>query len=144
VKFRHARAEETPEIVLVSLIDVVLSLVIFFMITTTFNRLAPLEISLPESTAERRDQPDEPVDVAIDASGRYYVGGRPLVNTQLETLKRALTEAAGGRPAPPVILSADGRTPHQAVVTALDAASQLGFTRLTFATTNRPEADASR
>lgn len=134
MKLRHRRSDETPEIVLISLIDVVLSLVIFFMVTTTFSRLAPLEISLPESSAEPREKPEEAVEVAVDAQGRYYVAGRELVNTQLETLKRGLLDAAGGRAAPPVVLSADARTPHQAVITALDAARQVGFTRLTFAT----------
>lgn len=134
MKLRHHRSDETPEIVLISLIDVVLSLVIFFMVTTTFSRLAPLEISLPESSAEPREKPEEAIEVAVDAQGRYYVAGRELVNTQLETLKRGLLDAAGGRAAPPVVLSADARTPHQAVITALDAARQVGFTRLTFAT----------
>ncbi|MCU0935927.1 MAG: biopolymer transporter ExbD [Gammaproteobacteria bacterium] len=137
MKLRHHRSDETPEIVLISLIDVVLSLVIFFMVTTTFSRLAPLEISLPESSAEPREKPEEAIEVAIDVQGRYYVGGRELVNTQLETLKRGLVDAAAGRPAPPVVLSADARTPHQAVVTALDAARQVGFTRLSFATAQR-------
>lgn len=134
MKLRHQRSDETPEIVLISLIDVVLSLVIFFMVTTTFSRLAPLEISLPESSAEPREKPEEAVEVAVDAQGRYYVAGRELVNTQIETLKRGLLDAAAGRAAPPVVLSADARTPHQAVITALDAARQVGFTRLTFAT----------
>ncbi len=137
MKLRHHRSDETPEIVLISLIDVVLSLVIFFMVTTTFSRLAPLEISLPESSAEPREKPEEAIEVAVDAQGRYYVAGRELVNTQIETLKRGLVDAAGGRVAPPVVLSADARTPHQAVITALDAARQVGFTRLTFATAQR-------
>lgn len=143
MKLRAPRTDETPEIVLVSLIDVVLSLVIFFMVTTTFNPLAPLEIRLPESSAERQEQPPEAIEVGIDARGRYYVDGRELVNTQIETLKRALQEAAGERTAPPVILSADGQTPHQAVVTALDAARQLGLTHLSFATA-QPAADEAR
>ena len=143
MRLRPPRPDETPEVVLVSLIDVVLSLVIFFMVTTTFSHLAPLEIKLPESSVERREKPPEAIEVGIDARGRYYVAGRELANTQIETLKRALQEAAGERATPPVVLSADGQTPHQAVVTALDAARQLGFTHLTFATAQQP-ADASR
>lgn len=143
MKLRQPRSDETPEIVLVSLIDVVLSLVIFFMVTTTFSRLAPLEISLPESSAERREKPEEAIEVAIDAQGRYYVAGRELVNTQQDTLKRALRDAAGGRSAPPIVLSADAKTPHQSVITALDAARQLGFTQLSFATAQQ-QPDAKR
>lgn len=139
MKFRPGRSDETPEIVLVSLIDVVLSLVIFFMVTTSFNRLAPLEINLPESSAERRERPDESLELAIDAEGRYYVAGKELVNTRAETLRRALSEAAGQRSSPPVVISADGRTPHQSVVTALDVARQLGFNRVTFATDRPPD-----
>lgn len=138
MKLRSRRADDTPEVVIVSLIDVLLTLVIFLMASTTFNRLAPLQISLPESAAEARDKPEQAIEVGIDAQGRYYVAGRELVNTQTETLTRALVEAAGGRAAPPVVLSADARTPHQAVITALDAARQVGFTRLTFATAPRP------
>ena len=77
--------------------------------------------------------------MSIDAQGRYYVAGRELVNTQVETLKRGLLEAATGRTAPPVVLSADARTPHQAVITALDAARQAGLNRLTFATAQRAD-----
>jgi biopolymer transport protein ExbD len=139
LKFRQPRSDETPEIVLVSLIDVVLSLVIFFMVTTTFNQLAPIEISLPESSAQAGERPEQAIELGIDAEGRFYVGGRELVNTQIGTLKRALQEAAGQRSAPPVVLSADAQTPHQAVITALDAARQVGLTRLSFATAEHRE-----
>ena len=88
MKLRRRRNDEAPEVVLVSLIDVVLSLVIFFMVTTTFNRLAPIEISLPESSADPREKPEQAIEVSIDAQGRYYVAGRELVNTQVETLKK--------------------------------------------------------
>jgi biopolymer transport protein ExbD len=134
VRFRQSQRDETPEVIIVSLIDVLLTIVIFFMVTTTFSRLAPLQISLPESSAELRDRPEESLELSIDAQGRYYVLGRELVNTQIETLKRALVDAASGRESPPILLSADAKTPHQAVITALDAARQLGFTRLSFAT----------
>ena len=139
MKLRRRRNDEAPELVLVSLIDVVLSLVTFFMVPTTFNRLAPIEISLPESSADPREKPEQAIEVSIDAQGRYYVAGRELVNTQVETLKRGLLEAATSRTAPSVVLSADARTPHQAVVTALDAARQAGLNRLTFATAQRAD-----
>jgi biopolymer transport protein ExbD len=139
VRLREPRADETPELVLISLVDVVLSLVIFFMVTTTFNQLAPIEISLPESSAEPGQRPEEAIEIGIDPAGRFYVGGRELVNTQVETLKRALREAMGERTEPPVVLSADAETPHQAVITALDAARQVGLNRLSFATAERRE-----
>ena len=80
-------------------------------------------------------------EVAIDAKGRFYVNGRQLLNTQAKTLRQALQAAAGENDSPPVIISADAMTPHQAVVQIMDAARELGFVRLTFATRLVPESN---
>ena len=79
--------------------------------------------------------------VAVDAQGRFYVNGRQLLNTQSKTLRQALQSAAGESESPPIIISADAKTPHQAVVQIMDAARELGFVRLTFATRLVPESD---
>ncbi len=104
------------------------------MVSTTFNRDSELSIELPTATAEAQERKPESIEVAIDAQGRFYVNGRQLLNTQPKTLREALRSAAGDNESPPVIISADAKTPHQAVVQIMDAARELGFVRLTFAT----------
>lgn len=133
MEFRRRR-DPDPEINITSLVDVVFMLLIFFMVTTTFSRPSQLKIELPRSSAEQQETRKEDIEISIDASGRFFVNGRSLVNTQLATLKQALTREMQGRQAPLLVISADGKSPHQAVVTAMDAARQLGLTRLTFAT----------
>jgi len=133
VKLRSSRRDE-PDVNLTPLIDVVFLLLIFFMVSTTFDRNSELSIELPEANATRPPQRDRSITLAIDAQGRYYVDGRRLVNEKVDTLMRALKQVAGDRTAVPVVIDADGRTPHQAVVTALDAARELGLLHLRFAT----------
>ena len=126
--------KEPVDINLTPLIDVVFLLLIFFMVSTTFNRDSELSIELPAATAEAQQKKPESIEVAIDAKGRFYVNGRQLLNTQPKTVREALRSAAGDNESPPVIISADAKTPHQAVVQIMDAARELGFVRLTFAT----------
>ncbi|HEY0634332.1 MAG TPA: biopolymer transporter ExbD [Gammaproteobacteria bacterium] len=133
MKFQQNRPEE-PEINLTSLIDVVFLLLIFFMVSTTFNRTSELSIQLPEADGTPLVSERKVIDIAIDAQGRYFVNQQELLNTQVETLKQALQKAAEGSSEPQLILSADRMTPHQAVISAMDAARQLGFVNLTFAT----------
>lgn len=125
---------DSADINLTPLIDVVFLLLIFFMVSTTFNRDSELSIELPKASADAAVRSPQSIEVAIDARGRFYIAGRQLVNTQPQTLIQALREAAENRDAPPVIISADANTPHQAVVQVMDAARQLGLLRLTFAT----------
>lgn len=133
--------KEPVDINLTPLIDVVFLLLIFFMVSTTFNRDSELSIELPAASAEAQERQPESIEVAIDAQGRFYVNGRQLLNTQSKTLRRALAQAAGEHESPPIIISADAKTPHQAVVQIMDAARELGFVRLTFATRLVPEGD---
>jgi biopolymer transport protein ExbD len=136
------RQREDPEVKLTSLIDVVFLLLIFFMVTTTFNRDNALEVDLPEASGV--PVPDQKsVEITIDAAGEYYVNRQQLINTQIETLKRALRKVAGDDPKTGLIISADGHTPHQAVVTAMDAAGQLGFVHLSIVTREPPNDSAN-
>ncbi|ROR32652.1 ExbD/TolR family protein [Inmirania thermothiophila] len=141
MRFRTREPEE-PSVNLTPLIDVVFLLLIFFMVSTTFQREAELEIQLPEASGEPREEAPKELEVAIDAQGRYFVDRQALANTRLATLVRALEQAVreGGRERPVVIL-ADGRTPHEAVIRALDAARRVGLYRITFAT-REPEEGA--
>lgn len=131
MKFQTRRAEE-PEINLAPLIDVVFILLIFFMVATTFDREVELKIQLPEAAAEQRRAEPAVIELVIDASSRYFVDGRQVVNSRVETLTRALAQAAEGKREPMVILTVDAQAPHQAVITAMDAARREGLTRLTF------------
>lgn len=121
------------------LIDVVFILLIFFMVTTTFQREADLAISLPQASKEPDAPKNQPLEIVINAHGQYFVGGQELVNNQPDTLKRALQKVAVGHKDKPLVIRADARTPHQYVVTAMDAAAQLGLVRLSIATTQVQE-----
>ncbi len=124
----------SPDVNVTPLIDVVFLLLIFFMVSTTFERESQIQVELPEVSAEADpEQPPRVLDITIDREGRFYVNQREVINTELETLKRALEKAAMKESELPVIITADAQTPHQAVMTAMDAASQLGYLRMTFA-----------
>lgn len=133
--------QDPVDINLTPLIDVVFLLLIFFMVSTTFNRDSELSIELPAASAQPSKRNPDSIEVAIDARGRYYVNGRPLLNTQSKTVRQALRTAAADHDSPPIIISADANTPHQAVVKIMDAARELGLVRLTFATRLVPDSD---
>jgi biopolymer transport protein ExbD len=128
------RRQEEPDINLTPLIDVVFLLLIFFMVSTTFRKEADLKVNLPESSEAVSPVEREQLTITIDAEGRYAVNGEALVDTRLETLKSAISGAAGARRDLPLVIRADGNTPHQAVVKAMDAAGQSGFRQLGIAT----------
>lgn len=133
------RRREEPDVNLTALIDVVFLLLIFFMVSTTFERDTEISIELPEAGGPVMQGDKTVVEISIDAKGRYFVNKQEVVNTQLATLKQAIKKAAGKAEKPRVILSADRNTPHQSVVSAMDAARQLGFVNLTFATSKPAE-----
>lgn len=139
----HRKKKEKLEISITPMIDVVFLLLIFFMVTTTFNRETALNIKLPEADGSEPEKHLKEINLSIDADGIYYLTGEDglphqLVNQKKETLKQELLKLAGHSRAIPFIISADGKTPHQSVITALDIASQVGFTRITFANISSP------
>lgn len=117
------------------LIDVVFLLLIFFMVSTTFDRHATLKVQLPEASAkmEQKTQ-EESIVLSIDEKGKYFINDRQVINTTLDTLKIALRKTVGDKKDVALVLRADANTPHQSVVRAMDAASQIGLTRLSIAT----------
>lgn len=125
---------DSVDVNLTPLIDVVFLLLIFFMVSTTFDRSAELAIELPEASEGEAATPSEAIDVAIDSQGRYFVNGQILVNTQLVTLKTAMSELIKDSEPPPVVINADSNTPHQAVIVVMDAARQLGLAKVRFTT----------
>lgn len=133
MKLRSQGVEE-PDVNLTPLIDVVFLLLIFFMVSTTFDKESELSIELPNAQGEAAERETLQVEVSIDAEGGYAINNERIINSQINTLKAAIAKVAGDKRDIPMIISADGRASHQSVVAAMDAARQLGFSKLTFAT----------
>ena len=129
------RRQDDFEINVISLIDVLLTLLMFFVLTTTFVQHSRLQVTLPQASAEDRDMQAPALTVMIDRDGRSYVGSDEVMGQGVEPLKQAIARAAGNDRDRPVTIRADAQTPHQNVVTAMDALGQLGFTHLSIATT---------
>jgi len=138
VNFRTTPNQDI-DIVVTPLIDVILVLLIFYMVTTTFVTESRMELSLPQASAEASSELPPHVEVVVDRDGNVYVDGHALLNTQVTTIKRALTQARAGHVEPLVVISADANARHQAVVDVMDAARQLGLFKITFPTRLRDE-----
>jgi len=132
--FRRGRAHEELEINLVPLIDVLLVIIIFLVVSATFSRINELQINLP--TADATQQQDKPlvINVGIDAGGKTEINNSTVAAPSVEELVLALRKAAGSGKEPTVVISADARTAHQSVVNVMEAARQAGLTHITFAT----------
>lgn len=135
----NLRARTEPEVNMTSLIDVVLLLLIFFMVSTSFVKQSQISIRLPEadSAAVVEDVPEQ-IDIMITEQGTYLVNNRELANSRPETIRNALRTVSGGDTNLPLTISADANARHQHVVTAMDVAGKLGFTRISIATINDP------
>lgn len=142
MRIRDFRADDEPEINLVPLIDVILILIIFFVVTTTFDARSVLKLQLPQANGEPSEASSKALSVLVNAEGRYFVQDREALRTDVESLKRTIVEVAGSDRKRPVLLRADGRTPHQSVVTALEALGQLGFRQINIATAQEQRAPA--
>jgi biopolymer transport protein ExbD len=133
----NVRAKAEPEVNLTSLIDVVLLLLIFFMVSTSFVKQSQISIRLPaaDSAAIVEEVPDQ-LDIMITETGTYLVNGRELINSRPETIRNALQKLSGGDASLPLTISADANARHQFVVTAMDVAGKLGFVKISIATVN--------
>ncbi|QWP74914.1 biopolymer transporter ExbD [Lysobacter sp. K5869] len=134
MRIRDHRADDEPEINLVPLIDVILVLIIFFVVTATFDARSVLKLELPRATGEPSGDASQALVVLVNAEGRYFVGDREVLRDDLESLKSTIAEVAGDNRDRTVMLRADARTPYQAVVTVYDALGQLGFRKIMSAT----------
>ncbi|HET7674253.1 MAG TPA: biopolymer transporter ExbD [Gammaproteobacteria bacterium] len=135
MKLARRRTEE-PDLNIINLVDVVLVLLVFFMLTSTFERRADIRIDLPKSEAPATNA-NAVLEVTVDAKGNYYFGAREVAaGESRDVLKRALAADAGGNFKRPLTIRADARTTHQSVVTVMDVAGQLGFTQLNIVTTH--------
>ncbi|MDY0746790.1 biopolymer transporter ExbD [Paucibacter sp. R3-3] len=132
MKFRHRRSEE-PEINLIPFIDVLLVILIFLMLSTTYSKFTELQVSLPVADADQLKERPAEIVVAVSADGRYVVNGNAVEGRSVELLSAALTQAANGRPETMIVVSADAASAHQSVVNVMDAARRAGLSHLTFA-----------
>jgi len=136
----QTRSKEAPEVNLTSLIDVVLLLLVFFMVSTSFVRDAEISLRLPQAESPTAPSTlDEVLDITVTQTGSYIVNGRLLVNNQRRTLRAAIEKLMGDTRDLPVILRADAEAAHQTVVTAMDVVGQLGSVQINIATVTPPE-----
>jgi len=131
MNFRHKKPEEL-DVNITPLVDVVFLLLIFFMVSTTFDRQSELNIELPEANGEITETEKKEIEIFIKQDGQYVINGQVLVNSKIDTLIRNLREESGGDESLRVIISADKQSTHQAVMTAMDAARQVGLIHITF------------
>ncbi len=131
---------EEPQVNLTSLIDVVLLLLVFFMVSTSFVRQAQLKVRLPESSSEIEPAQMIPLlEIIITMDGDFWVNDQQLINNDPKTLRSALADIAGKDRALPVTIRADARSTHQDVITAMDVVARLGFKQVNIATSNEQE-----
>jgi biopolymer transport protein ExbD len=134
MNFQRGKHAEDLEINLVPLIDVLLVIIIFLIVSATFSRTSELQINLP--TAEANATEDKPlvITVEVDATGRYVVNGNAIDSANVEGIASALTKAAGSGKEPTIVINADAKATHQSVVNVMEAARQANYTHITFAT----------
>jgi biopolymer transport protein ExbD len=136
----QSRSKEEPEVNLTSLIDVVLLLLVFFMVSTSFVRETEISLRLPQAQSQTEPVTQaESLEIIVTETGGYLVNGRALVNSERRTLRTAIERTIGESRDLPVFVRADAQATHQAVVTAMDVAGQLGFVQISIATVTPPE-----
>ncbi len=134
MKFTSRSAEEEVSINLTPLIDVVFLLLIFFMVSTTFDTTSQLKIKLPEASQNNDSKPANRMTLLIDAKGRFFLNSRELANNKQATLRAALERSMEGRDLP-IVIQSDADSPVQSLVTAMDVVGQLGISQVSIATT---------
>ncbi len=135
MRIGNDRRNDDVEINVISLIDVLLTLLMFFVLTTTFVQHSRLQVTLPKASAEERDVQAPTLTVVVDRDGHYFIGSDEVPGEGIDALKQAIAGVVGEDRDRPVTIRADAMTAHQNVVTAMDALGQLGFTKLSIATT---------
>jgi biopolymer transport protein ExbD len=134
MNFRRGRAREYPYIDLIPLIDILIVILIFLFLTTTYSRFAELQINLPEAAAERSADKPSVLSVAVDATGKYAVNGVPTVFGNTQNFANVLKEAARGAKEPVIAISADARATHQSVIDVMESARLAGYSHISFTT----------
>ncbi len=136
MNFQRGRTREEPEINLIPMIDVLLVILIFMMVTTSYAKYSELQINLPQAGGEASTSQVKPINVSIDATEHYAINDSEVRFTGVTAFTASLKTAAGEQTDPVIVINADAKTPHQAVINVMEAARQAGFARITFATQN--------
>ena len=134
MNFRRAREREEPEINLIPLIDILIVVLIFLFLTTTYSRFAELQINLPEAAAEKAGDRPEVLSVAVDAQGKYAINGTGVAFGSTQNFAQKLREAAKNAKEPVVAISADAAATHQSVVNVMESARLAGYNHISFTT----------
>ena len=137
MNFRRGRAREELELNLIPLIDVLIVILIFLFLTTTYSRFAELQINLPEASAERATDRPQMLSVAVDAQGKYAINGTMTAFGSPAAFAQALKDAAKGAKEPVIAISADAAATHQSVINVMEAARLAGYNQISFTTQRR-------
>jgi len=137
MNFQRGRTREEPEINLIPMIDVLLVILIFMMVTTTYAKFSELQINLPQASGEQSATQANQINVSVDASEHYAVNNTTTEFTDVDALAQALSKAAGEQKDPTIIINADAKAPHQAVINIMEAARIAGYGRITFTTSRK-------
>lgn len=137
MNFQRGRNREEPEINLIPMIDVLLVILIFMMVTTSYAKFSELQINLPQAGGEASAAQANPINVGVDASEHYAINNLGVPYTGVAALAAALKQAAGQQTDPTIVINADAKAPHQSVINVMEAARQAGYGRITFTTQNQ-------
>lgn len=134
MNFQRGRSREEPEINLIPMIDVLLVIIIFLMLTTTYAKFSGLEINLPTADAAKQAEPPNEIEVAVTASGQILINKSPLTAADIKSIADGLRRAAGAKQDPVIVINADAKATHQSVVDVMQAAQTAGYPHISFAT----------
>lgn len=137
MNFQRGRTREEPEINLIPMIDVLLVILIFLMVTTSYAKFSELQINLPQASGEQPTSPASQISVSVDASEHYAVNNTATTFSNVDDLAQALRKAAGEQKDPTIVINADAKTPHQAAINIMEAARLAGYGRITFTTSRK-------
>ena len=139
MNFQRGRAREEPEINLIPMIDVLLVILIFMVVTTTYSKFSELQINLPQAGGDTAATPTKLINVAVDASEHYAINNKSLAYSGVDALALSLKDAAGNQTDPTIVINADAKAPHQSVINVMEAARRAGYGRITFTTQSQPK-----
>ncbi len=134
MNFQRGRTREEPEINLIPMIDVLLVILIFMMVTTTYAKFSELQINLPQASGEQTAAQTNQINVSVDASEHYAINSTLIAFSDVNALAQALVKAAGEQKDPTIIINADAKAPHQSVINIMEAARIAGYSRIPFTT----------
>lgn len=137
MNFRRGRTREEPEINLIPMIDVLLVILIFMMVTTTYTHFSELQINLPQASGDKSAQQPNQVTVSVDATEHYAINDAVTPYTDVDAFAQALRQAANGQQDPVIVINADAKAPHQSVINVMEAARIDGYGRITFTTSRK-------